>query len=206
MIIRKGLEGTNKIRLRRKDADGLTEPLLADIEDAVGRFDFTYHAQRRGAGGSKIADARLLRHLNPELQRGRACSAGRHSMPLRVFHTTDFPEGEGITIALSSPRWRWNERQATQHGQVLAWPGDILLARVGRNLEKKVGFLVDGPVAISDCVFRLRVPATEREALIRHLTSHNGRSVLHSIASGTGARYLSKTELLKIHLPYKTRD
>jgi type I restriction enzyme M protein len=198
LVIRKGPQKANTVRLRRFDADGVTAPILLDIEAAIGRFDFTYHAQRRSTESSDMGPARLLRHLNPQLQRGRACSADRHALPRRVFHTTDFPQG--TRIALPSSGWRWNERQAAQHGQVLAWPGDILLARVGRNLEKKVGVLVDGPVAISDCVFRLQVPPNQREALVRCLTSPSGRSALRAIASGTGARYLSKTELLNMPL------
>ena len=87
---------------------------------------------------------------------------------------------------------------AERHHVTLARRGDILIGRVGRNLHEKVAFLRDGPYAISDCVYRLRPRTHHAASLARYLTSAEGKAALASTASGSGARHLSKAELLKM--------
>lgn len=199
LIIRKGRQGTNKIRLRRFGSSGLTMPLYVQYNNAIHRLDYSYYerASQASAQLSKRGRFLCLKDLNPELQRGRASSVDCSTLPLPVFHTTNFPASCRIAVGSS---WHWDEKTASRHGQILAWPGDILLGRVGRNLEHKVGVLVDGPVAITDCVYRLRVSTSHLEAVIERLTSSSGRALLASSASGSGARHLSKAELLSMPL------
>ena len=161
VVIQKKPQGPRDIRVRQYVNGALSIPYLVSPESAVHRLDFSYYEQEHRFDARNLPTFPLVRlaDLNPELQRGRATTVGRLSLPIPVFHVTDFPTSNRYAPARG---YCWTEPLATEHNQVLAWPGDILLARVGRNLSKKVVGLIDGPIAISDCVYRLRV-ASQRE-------------------------------------------
>jgi type I restriction enzyme M protein len=53
-------------------------------------------------------------------------------------------------------------------------------------------------MAITDCIFRLRVPGTLRRAVLRALTSSEGRAFLRSVSRGAGAQYLSRSAILEL--------
>jgi type I restriction enzyme M protein len=198
LIVRKNSQGS-AVRLRRLEPDGqLSSPRFASATDGVHRLDFSYY-QNRLPDLSQLKPPRLVTRvadLKPELQRGRASTSDFASMP-PIVHTTNLSADP--TLA-PGKRFRWSKRMADAHNQVLAWPGDILLARVGRNLEHKVAILRDGPVAISDCVYRLRVEDSVRRRVWTFLISAKGREALSVAASGSAARHLSRAELMALPL------
>ena len=200
VILRKEHGGADAIRLRRFDpATGLSSACLVDIASGAHRLDYSYYVQRAISEPKDGArPVRCIRDVALALERGRGSTSHGAALPHPLFHTTSFPASKRISVPR---RARWTLAQAQRHGQTLAWPGDILIGRVGRNLHRKIGLLAEGPVAISDCVYRLRVnPAVQRQVLA-YLASPSGSEALASITSGSGARHLSKVELLDLPIP-----
>lgn len=112
------------------------------------------------------------------------------------FHTTDFPRVGLGSIALPlSPGARRPARV------VLAEPGDVLVARLGRGLEKKVCLIVDGWAAPSSSDLRIRLPAGAGAEVADALLSPAGAARLAATARGTGARMLGREDLLAMPLP-----
>jgi type I restriction enzyme M protein len=81
---------------------------------------------------------------------------------------------------------------------VEAIPGDILMARVDRNIENKVALVARGTLPISDCVYRLRCPKPLTDRVWRWLRSPDGRTGLAAAVRGVSARHLPKGELLNL--------
>jgi type I restriction enzyme M protein len=83
---------------------------------------------------------------------------------------------------------------------VRAGRGDILVARVGRNLEQKVIGVYGGFPLLTDCVYRIKVPKSYRRRVLDQLSSSSGKAWLDSRAYGVGAKQLTKTDLLEFPL------
>ena len=84
---------------------------------------------------------------------------------------------------------------------VVAEVGDILVARVGRNLSEKICLVPRGRVIISDSVIALRVTPEQRDRIFLFLKSPRGRSALDSASHGVGARFITIEGLLALPLP-----
>lgn len=80
--------------------------------------------------------------------------------------------------------------------------GDILIARVGRNLEAKVLGVSAGNVVLTDCIYRIRAPEAMRNELLSALSSADGRQWLSSHAYGVAAKHLTKFDLLSFPLSF----
>jgi type I restriction enzyme M protein len=104
-------------------------------------------------------------------------------------HTTDLVAGE-MEIALP---------QEPREGVSLAMPGDILLARVGRNLHRKIALVTAGAAPFTDCVFRLRVPEEWLPETMAMLVAGGGAAV-EAIARGTGVRHLVREDVLALRI------
>lgn len=194
---------TDQVTLRQMDPDGqFSDPIQVPQDAAEKRLDYAFHVQaepsrRAGDGRLKIA----VRDALTDVVRGTVCSSEIADFRMPVFHLGDFvgPSHEHAVrvvpkhFALSD---RNAQRAATQAR--LAFPGDILLARVGRELQDRLALVVHGPCVISDCVFALRATVEHRERLYRFFDSDLGRSALASSAHGVAARFLSKTNLFDI--------
>jgi type I restriction enzyme M protein len=84
----------------------------------------------------------------------------------------------------------------------IAEPGDMILARVGRNAAGKVIGISKGHVMFSDCLYRLRILPEYRERVLRCLASKTGERWLEMHAYGVAARHISKSDLLNFPLDY----
>src|SRR5690606_34845123 len=119
-----------------------------------------------------------------------------------VFHLSDFlPSYSGKQINLPSHlKLRKDHTKALPPFSKIAKPGDILMARVGRNLEQKVFMLGSGSCVISDCIFALRIHESKRVRVFKFLCSERGKSVISSLARGVGANHISKSDILNLCL------
>jgi type I restriction enzyme M protein len=79
-------------------------------------------------------------------------------------------------------------------------PGDILIARVDRKLHEKVAIVVGGEAALTDCVYRVKLPKESQQLAFRALRSSEGASRLLAISKGVSARLLGKADLLDMPL------
>jgi type I restriction enzyme M protein len=194
---------TDQLTLRQMGSDGqLSSAVDVPQELAAKRMDYTFHAQasstlrlQEGYRRIQVGDALT------DVIRGSICSSEIRGFPTAVFHLGDFAKPDGknnIRIVPKRFSLRDSEARTMSRNAHLAWPGDILLARVGRNLHNRLALVGHGPCVISDCIFALRATEEHRERLYRFLESDAGQRALATSAHGVAARFLSKRNLLEI--------
>nr|WP_277923478.1 N-6 DNA methylase [Sphingomonas sp. TREG-RG-20F-R18-01] len=172
------------------DAGLISTRVTIQAPAGVQRLDCLYHAAvQPDPSRASLAD------LGANVSRGRRNSRDVATSSKRIFHTGDFPDRPGAAIVVSCEAVRSG---ATR--DVLAEPGDILMARVDRRLERKICFVREGAVEISDCVLRLRLPELARERALSGLLSEEGQIQIMSTIRGTGARHISARALLSIRV------
>lgn len=202
-ILSKAAGETDQVSLREMGHDGRLSVAIKVPQDAAEkRLDYTFHAQvtqaRQDGNGHCLMS---VREALTDVVRGSVCSSAIGGFRTPVFHLGDFASRSGKhALRVVPKRFALSDRlaQLAAADARLALPGDILLARVGRGLERRLALVVHGPCVISDCVFALRVNDEHRERLYRFFESESGRHALASTAHGVAARFLSKTNLLEI--------
>jgi type I restriction enzyme M protein len=137
-----------------------------------------------------------LRNVAKSVMRGIYSSAKRKELNFPVFHSTDFVQG----CTEVPPQFLLKEISNNSAINVLAYPGDILLARVGRNLEQKICIVPHGVVAVTDCIFILRVAPKWRQKALNFLTSSKGRTTIAAVSHGVGAKFITKDALLNLKI------
>lgn len=195
IVISKGGSTTQKIPLLKFGAGEVNPAVTVSVDDAIDRLDYEYHAQSL----SQHCPQSIYEPLGTfalELRRGTLSSAEARLVRFPVLHTTD------MTLPFTG-NWcdltefgRTPNRRGLERPIVFAEPGDILVARVGRNLEQKVLGVSSGHPALTDCVYRLRVQKQYQNKVLMQLSSPQGQAWLASRAYGVSARQLTKTDLL----------
>lgn len=190
LIAKKGCGPTKEVILQQYNPqDESLTALKIDRAAAELRLDFDFHLRRAAATGSHTS----LREMKADIRRGSLDTISRKTAVHFVFHTTDFnAQPDGLINFAGHAAAKLEERMVT------AEPGDILMARVDRNLHEKVGLVVSGSFPITDCVYRIRVEAEHQQRVFAFLRSDNGRAVIKSYTKGVGARLLSKKDLLDL--------
>jgi len=188
------------------DSGEISAPIAIPTDMARLRLDYAFHALNTTA--TRPSDIQRLQRtlgtLVNELIRGTTNSNQIRSCSLPVFHLGDFPDGKDVASVPEVPArfiQSLSKETALQSSYKIARAGDILIARIGRNLHEKVCFLPRGVCVISDCVFAVRAAPEHREMLLAYLLSENGKSALKAASHGVGAKYLSRTDVLSIVLP-----
>ncbi|MCK1607254.1 N-6 DNA methylase [Bradyrhizobium sp. 166] len=197
LVLNKGQSKAKRTLLQRLYSDGsLSGGLAINRAQAEHRLDYEYYAQRNSPSSLQPS----LSDLDAQVTRGSVENAiARDSWSSRwVFHTTEFPPDKG---SISFPVQR---SETFPPGMIWAEPGDILLARVGRSLHKKVCFVERGRAPITDCVLRIRLQRQWQRAVFDALASAKGEARLLSVSRGVAARMISKQELLS--MPLELRD
>lgn len=199
-IISKGRRTDTDIPLQRLDKRfGLQEEILVSAEKAIERLDFNYHFQQAKVS-VKSKNLISLATICVEIKRGSVCSSQRYENETPALHTTDFKTiASGCWVDLAK---RGFEKTSVDNGLVVAQAGDILMARVGRNLESKVFGVHCGKSIVTDCVYVIRVPKEYRRSVLSQLSSPKGRDWIASRSYGVGAKQLSKSDLLEFPLNF----
>lgn len=178
------------IKLLRHKKNGTLPAIWIDMHRAVDRMDYDFHA-------SQPDDAHLgfcLHDLDADVRRGSFSTVQRKSMQEPIFHTTDFKSfasGQVDFCDFTIPR---------QPNAIIAETGDILMARVDRSLHKKLAIVTTGKAAITDCVYRIRLPKEHQKLAFSALRSEHGQQTLQSATKGVSARLLGKEVLLNLRL------
>jgi len=192
LVVSKHGEASDHITIQRLEENGSLSPQLKlPVDCAEKRLDYSYVVQKHGCIDFK---ERSIGSVTCCVLRGSVSSACRKHAYLPVFHTTDFPFYEDFvphTYVLP------NEAEYAVTG-IIASQGDILVARVGRNLSQKVCMVRSGRVAISDCILMLKVVPEYRETVLTFLRSKNGKIALEAASHGVGAKFITKHSLLEI--------
>lgn len=192
LILEKGRRSpANVIKLLRlEDTGDVSDPIFIEPNLAEVRFDHAYHQVALSAPNG----ATSLRQLGADIRRGSLSTVQRKAANSFVFHTGDFPTVSGsINLGVDVP-------VIADKKLVIAEPGDILMARVDRELHEKVTLVASGRAAITDCVYRIRLPEKHRESAFNALTSTEGRRRIQAATKGVGARLIGKGELLDVLL------
>ena len=172
-----------------------TGVLLVEHSQAAHRLDYQYHFAEATAGkqGARLGDIAV------DLRRGSLNSAEAKDARHFVLHTTDFtPDDCGQWLDFSGRRFRFPV--AKSDSVTRAEVGDIVIARVGRTAHDKVIGIGAGSVVLTDCLYRLRVAPFRQDAVLRALSSPQGRAWLELHAYGVAARQLTKSDLLNLPL------
>lgn len=182
--------GSGTTKLRRLNDDGTyAESIEVDAISAELRLDYGYHEVTR----DEVEGGTTLRQLGAEIRRGSLSTVERKALDAFIFHTGDFPIAGGeIALEAALP--------LTSKRLVIAQPGDILMARVDRELHDKIAFVSQGQAAITDCVYRIRLPQEHRRLAFNALASNQGRTRIRAVTKGVGARLLGKGDLLDLRL------
>lgn len=177
---------------------GEVNSITVSRNSILDRIDYRYHvSEKLAATGITLGDVAISVH------RGTLSSSEIRAMRSFVLHTTDL-----------APKHRGRWQNFSKHSKdakklsgrtLIAEKGDILVARVGRNMETKVTGVGDGEVALSDCLFRVRVQPAHRKAVLESLSSKAGAEWLAAHACGVAASHLTKTQLLRFPLGKQPR-
>lgn len=187
VVERSGRSGP--VRLDRVAADGSWQaPVHVTGKQAALRLDHSYHCTPPGWARSGRTS---LQDLGVQIQRGDLSSSEIRRAGEPTFHTVNFPRsGNAVSLGGAAP---------SAEG-VWAWPGDLLIARIDRNLERKIAEVTAGYARLSDCVFRLRCPVGMTRRVLDGLISHGGQEQLTAYARGTGPRHISMRSLLDVRV------
>jgi len=205
MVLAKQGGETQEVALRNLSADGeLSAPLMVPADRARQRLDYSYHHTLQGRF-SRTTNHRgkTVRQLSSCLLRGAFSSNQLDSLSVPIFHLSDFPAAEiGQVPRVPSKFLRAARTLSRLPKNVrVASAGDILIARIGRNLHQKICLVEGGGCVISDCVYAIQARPEYREALIEFFCSESGRRALETAAHGVGAKYLSRADLLELIVP-----
>ncbi|NEV00328.1 N-6 DNA methylase [Bradyrhizobium uaiense] len=192
MVLAKQRPQASTISLRQLDNAGkLSEPVLVDADRAAERCDYAYHS----ATQSPAKQTFTLKDAKAAIVRGSMHSGEAKRSHHPYVHTSDLPT-EGPR------RLSFSKDHAISRGRkfALAEPGDILVARIGRNLHFKVAIVSTGRLPLTDSIFRIRVTRRWRKMVFMGLSSQQGAAALQAAARGVGARVLTKDDLMRIEL------
>lgn len=187
IVQREGI--SSPVRLDRLVSEGAwLAPIYIGLEAATERMDHCFHSQSLSLNRD---GCHSLRALGVEVRRGALSSIQIAASTSPTFHTTDFPDVTGASISL--PKVRNKEVPG-----VWASPGDILLARVDRRLQRKIALVSEGEALVSDCVLRLRCPSGLQPKVLEGLLSDSGQAQIIGATRGTGPRHISVRSLMEI--------
>lgn len=206
VVMSKGGGGAKDVALKRmNDAGVLSAPLNIPADLAKRRLDYAFHAASVATQfkGSMAQPRMTVGDMATDIFRGSISSNEISAAGRPVFHVTNFHGIAKERIPLVPSDFVMTAAPHEKSGAMskYAQAGDILLARVGRNLHEKICYLPRGYSIISDCVFVLRALPENRNRLLRFFLSSQGKAVLEATSHGVGARYLSQTDVLNIALP-----
>lgn len=180
-------QSTKHIRLLRCDEEGNLEPsITVTLEEATNRMDYSFYSWKQS---SLIAPEEPSFNSKIQVIRGNVSTALAKENLWRVLHTTDitpFSNREDFVIPSDI---------TFQPNKVCAQPGDVLVARVGRNLEGKIVKISSGTAIISDCLYAIRSKYVSPEAIFRALNSESGQAWIKAHTHGTCAQFITKADL-----------
>ncbi len=195
VVLTKHAASNDDIQIQKLGNNGLlSRPIRLNPDQAGHRLDYSYLASAEKPDNK--SSGITLRDVTEIITRGSYSSSQRKYLSFPVFHTTDFADG----CFEISDKFKLNNKNRNVVKGLFAKEGDIILARVGRNLENKVCYVTEGEVSVSDCVFVLRVKPEYRMRTLDYLTSTIGRTALQAAAHGVGATFITTEALLRLEI------
>ncbi len=196
MILTKNGQSDKTIAVERMDIDGsLSKRIQVSIDQAISRADYSYiESQQSQEKHSRVQ----LNNIYEALARGQLSSVQVRKSNINIFHSTDFPSVNCKIYPCIPDKFILKKPPEKSLKTIIAKAGDILICRVGRNLEEKICFVPNGYVALSDCVYKLQLPTLHTETVLNFLCSQDGRNQLKALTHGVGAKFLTKNDILSL--------
>lgn len=195
VILQKTRKHQDAVRIHCLSRDKeLSEPIYVDLSCASERLDYSFHFHRLHTATLTSPKKITLQDLAISIKRGSLSSAKIKVAGFPALHITDIKEKDiGRWVDFSS-----FEQESPDENSVFvkARPGDILLSRVGRNLDSKIVGVMAGTFAVSDCVYVIRCSPRTRETVLAQMASKEGRAWISAHAYGVAAKQLAKKELI----------
>lgn len=189
IYLKKNRAPGQSIRLLRCDCDGaIDDPIQISTDQGSVRLDYSYYSWEslnRSAAAPKVSDKLIV-------IRGNIGKLEAQSNNWPIVHTTDI--GRLCSHRrLHLPKSHFPK--ALLKSKVTAIEGDVLLARVGRDLQEKMVYVASGTAVVSDCVFVLRSATLSKSQLWKSLSSKPGREWIRVHSHGACAQFISKSDL-----------
>jgi len=185
--LRKQGPAQNQVRLAGASAMGdLLDEITITPETARHRLDYSFHVQAEVTPRSITT----LGDIGAEIVRGLFTHQECRNKSLPFFHTTDFKRFADGRVAYPTGKDfpdRW-----------VAHRGDFLIPRVGARCLHYAAKVTSGHVVLTDCVYRIRVPARWRRTAWDTLSSVEGGKWRIEAAHGVCARVIGKQTLLNM--------
>jgi type I restriction enzyme M protein len=176
------------------EALGHSHSLSVNSDEGTDRLDFKYHFEKRNLNETCL-NVDLFPKSLVSVNRGSFTSAEIKLSKFPILHTSDICDRmRGTWCDLSY--FGADIPNFSSRKVISAKPGDILLARVGRNLEKKVLGVLYGYPVLSDCIYRITPPEGKGDAMLKRLSSEEGQNWLRSRCYGVSAQQLTKADLI----------
>ena len=188
MYLEKEAECGEKVKLGLVDLSGKVEDMIEVQTSCLEhRMDYNFYSIRR----KKIKKLKFVSLGSiASIKRGTINNTAAKGGMINLFHTTDFKNNSNLeSISLTE------SLEANDAKYIVAKSGDIVIARIGRNLEAQVAYISEGQSIISDCIFRIRFDSKYGDAIWQSLTSSEGKGILSSMAYGVCAKSISKYDL-----------
>lgn len=191
--LKKNKTTSGSINLYRCDKDGTIEPSIEiSLEEAVNRMDFSYYEWKKNFPIPNSTSGKIL-----EVHRGGVSTSQARELGIDVFHTTDLKKQSEPGRIIFSKNF---SEAACNSNKVVAQIGDIVIPRVGRNIENGVHIVNGGKALISDCLYVVRCPERSPKDLYEALTSCEGVAWIKAHTHGACARFLTKSDLRQFPL------
>jgi type I restriction enzyme M protein len=183
--------------LRYNSSERLDPPIFIGKDEAITRMDYGYYAWKKDSRVCVQSEVDLIR---VDVLRGSVPTSQALQNGWSVLHTADcspkhdlanFEIPEKFSLHSTLPR------------KVIAEPGDVLMARVGRDLVRRVAKVERGTAVISDCLYVLRSAEISGEQIYSQLTSDQGQQWLNAHIHGACAQFVNKGDLLKFPFFYE---
>ena len=169
----------------------ISRPIHISHMHGAQRLDYSFYKQK--SDPKAVRESTTLSSI-ATVMRGKQSSSDIKRIVLSTVHTTDILSPTCELKLKGSDRLIALEKQ----GHLIARPGDILLARVGRNLNQKIALIISGYAIVSDCLFIIRSQA--QQSIFEYLVSEQGQSSIESLTYGVAARQISKKQLCNLQL------
>lgn len=142
-------------------------------------------------------NAPTIADMGVTVVRGRVSRKEAADLKLDVVHTSNLRKATSGSLHLPAQK---TECISVGMEPIIAQTGDVLLSRTGSRVNWKPVVIQSGSSAITDHVFRIRIPQRARRAVLASLRHPKFSSWLESISKGVCATVLTKRELLSMPL------
>lgn len=194
LIARFGTSACRTVTVGRLAAHSLEVESSADIPPAaaIHRLDFAFHEftemNRALLESSRTSS---LAELGASIVRGSRTKAQFDDLQISSFHTSDLPRAHS--------KVRFDDAAVQSFN--FAQPGDILIARVGTRCLDRHAIVASGRRHYTEAVYRIQVPSPHRQRVARWMASDAGAKWRQAAATGSCAKHLTVSTLLKMPVP-----